>query len=178
MKNIEIFLDANYDTKFNMANVAYYLVYGNAIIKRCDCIQNAGSHHRALLKTLSFALKKVTEPCNILVHSRCDLGFKNAKKSVNKDMILSITKYITSCGHVIAFDTEDDYSRVRMWEQLYGNKSSKQKSVAPNIKGKKSANDVFDTSNNQSEAESDWRLMYSDLMGPSQCAWVPGSGGY
>jgi hypothetical protein len=47
---------------------------------------------------------------------------------------------------------------------------------------KSNPNVVFSDANlslqNESSASENWREMYSDLMGPSQGTWVPGSGGY
>ena len=187
MRNIDIFVIGKYEYRTGIGNWIYYLNYKNAVIKRSGYVKGAGSPNRTMLISLYKALRQVTEPCNITIHSKAALGFKKPKQSTNKDMIIQIQTLINKVGHIVTFDTSDDFGRVNIWEQVYGTNSDGTKTQLqtqkPDIINKKTANEVFE--HNQSEidkqveaSKEDWRAMYSDLMGPSQGCWVPGSGGY
>ncbi|MBO5387942.1 MAG: hypothetical protein J6A59_07380 [Lachnospiraceae bacterium] len=193
MKNVEIFLIGKYEYNSKIGTWAYYLNYKKAVIKRCGQINNGGSHVRVALYALYRALEHITEPCNIIIHSKSPLGFKYPKKSSNKDLLIKIQTTINKAGHIVHFDTTDDYGRVDIWEQVYGtpiNKGKVQRDVKskPDIDGRKTPNDVFNTNKKEEDYDKiveeqamkskDWREMYSDLMGPSQGTWIPGSGGY
>lgn len=203
MQTIEIFILGKYEYKTNIGNWIYYLNYKDAVIKRCGYINQASSPNRTLLVALKMALQQVNVPCNILIHSRAQLGFKNPKHSANKDLIIEIQNMINMMGHVVVFDTADDFGRVNIWEQVYGrgNVVKTPQNNKPNrFAGITNPNDVFKRSeenNKKLEAElkrqqaeidrniqeqalqsRDWREMYDDLMSDSHGAWVPGSGGY
>lgn len=192
MKSIEIFIIGKYEYKYKLGTWVYYLSYKRAVIKRTGQITNAGSPNRVTLYALYQALEKVKEPCEIVVHSKIPLGFNKPKESVNKDLLVQIQTAINKAGHIVKFDTKDDFGRVDIWEQVYGtpiNQDKKQRAQAkPDINNKTTPNSVFETPRepNYTDAEieeqkaksTDWREMYSDLMGPSQGTWVPGSGGY
>jgi hypothetical protein len=152
-------------------------------------VTEAGSPNRTTLYALYMALNHVSEPCNILVHSKISLGFKNPKQSSNKELIFKIMSTVNKAGHLIAFDITDDFGRVNIWEELYGKpvvKDNKaEKTAKPKIENKQTPNDVFDNHQmsekeieEMAEKHQDWKSMYSDLMGESNGSWVPGSGGY
>lgn len=200
MKQVEIFVIGRYDYRSHVGTWIYYLNYKKAVIKRCGQIPDAKSAARVTLYALYEALGCITEPCEIIVHSKSPLGFKRPQSSNNKDVIMKIMSTVNRAGHLIHFDTKDDFGRVDIWEQIYGtpvgydsqNKYENKhnvKTAKPSIDNANTINDVFDTHKQSSSSEdeiikeqamqsSDWREMYSDLMGPSGGTWVPGSGGY
>lgn len=202
MKNIEIFVIGKYDYKSNIGTWIYYLNYRKAVIKRIGTITNAGSPNRTTLVSLYLALQQVKEPCNILVHSKAALGFKKPKQSSNKDLIIKIQTLINKAGHLVTFDTTDDFGRVNIWEQVYGKNSDgtkpnnfNNKTSKPDINNAKKPNDVFSRETPEERAKreqeeydkhieemtashKDWRSIYSDLMCESNGNWVDGKGGY
>lgn len=189
MKNIEIFVIGKYEFTTRVGTWIYYLNYKQAVIKRSGVIRNAGSPNRTALIALYAALEKVTEPCNIIVHSKAALGFKKPKQSSNKDLIVQILTMVNKAGHIINFDTQDDFGRVNIWEQVYGTQSDgtktklqnskekrqKSKIEMPDIQNKSNPNDVFNTR----KPTSNWRDMYNELLDDDKgTKWTPGSGGY
>lgn len=187
MKEIDIYIIGKYDTKTRVGTWIYYLEYKRAVIKRVGQVENISSSARITLVALYQALQHVTEPCAINIHSKIRVSFENAKKSANKDILLNILNIVKNAGHEINFVYENFDEKVNMWEAVYGNNSQqkqqparqKQKSVRPDTTNAKTPNDVFEHGNIEQQATPcDWRNMYSDLMGPSEGAWVPGSGGY
>lgn len=194
MKTVEVFVIGKYEYKTNIGTWIYYLNYKKAVIKRVGIIQNAGSPNRVSLFALYSALQCIKEPCNILVHSKAALGFKNPKQSHNKELIFKIQTLINKAGHIVSFDTTDDFGRVNIWEQVYGKNSDgtkpNNKTSKPDIANAKKPNDVFsrEAPGEQEEydkhieetaaSQQDWRLMYSDLMCESNGNWVDGMGGY
>lgn len=195
MKLVNIYLTCNYEYSSNIGKWAYYLNYKRAVIKRYGTVKNAGSVNRTLLFALYQALNHIKEPCEIEVFSKTSLGFNHPKKSPNKDLIGKILTMVNKAGHVIKFTKTDDFGMVEIWEQVYGTPicedKHKDKTTKPDIKNKKTPNDVFSTTDKGNEPEMsekeieeqksaahDWREMYSDLMSESQGSWVPGSGGY
>lgn len=202
MKTVEIFVIGKYEYKTNIGTWIYYLNYKKAVIKRVGTIHNAGSPNRVSLFALYSALQCVKEPCKIIVHSKAALGFKNPKQSHNKELIFKIQTLINKAGHVISFDTTDDFGRVNIWEQVYGKNSDgtkpnsfNNKISKPDITNAKKPNDVFSRETPEERdkreqeeydkhieemaaSQQDWRLMYSDLMCESNGNWVDGMGGY
>lgn len=241
MKHIDVYVNGSYDYAVRMGYWVYYLSYRGAVLKRTNWVQGNGNYTRIVLWGLCKALEAITEPCDITVHSKTALGYKNPKRSSNKDLLIRVLVAVSNAGHTIDF-VVDDLHQVEMWEQVYGKevdgapRSKRGTSVKPDIKNIKSPNEVFNTGeklvnpnktpqqnletpnnivdnttqqkpqyttqqNTQktkpkqvekskeqeySEEElqemrakhSNWKSMYSDLMGPSGGAWVPGSGGY
>lgn len=190
MKLVEIFVLGKYEYTNRVGTWIYYLNYKKAVIKRSGYIINAGSPTRTTLISLYNALERITEPCNIIVHSKMALGFKKPKQSLNKDLIVQILTLVNKAGHQISFDTKDDFGRVDIWEQVYGtksdgtktklpdNKENKQKdgkTNAPDIRDKSNPNDVFNTE----RPSNNWKDMYNELLNDDKnTRWVPGSGGY
>jgi len=194
MKTVEIFVIGKYEFSSRVGTWIYYLNYKKAVIKRSGIIKNAGSPNRTTLVALYKALEKIKEPCQLLIHSKAALGFKKPKQSANKDLIFQILTTINKAGHLVTFDTQDDFGRVDIWEQVYGTNSDGSKTKIqeniikkefksgcnlnisrPDIKDKDTPNEVFNTGN----STSNWKDMYNDLLNDSKgTSWVPGSGGY
>lgn len=180
MKTVNIYICGNYEYKSRIGTWAYYLEYNGAVKKQSAQAGGLKSPAQTTLVALVKALECIKEPCNLVIHSKTGLGFNRPKSSPNKDLLLKIIKLINSAGHIAVFDSNCDFKQVDNWENLYGNKKQQEnKKVNPN--------DVFAMPNKKEEehlekmaeeAKQDWRAMYSDLMGPSQGCWVPGSGGY
>lgn len=177
MKKIEIFIIGKYEYKTEEGTWINYLNYKNSVIKRSGFIEHAGSPNRVALYSLNEALSHIKEPCQILVHSKAPLGFKNPKASSNKNLIFKILQLINNRGHIVEFDTTNDFSIVDTWEKMYGNKKVEKEENKQHQKIKE-PNDIFKISDENKATPSDWRTMYSDLMCDSNDKWVPGSGGY
>lgn len=120
MRDIEIFIKGRYEYRYNLITIEYYLNYKKAVIKHCEQEVCQSTSAGATLKALDRALDHITEPCNIVVHSKYDLGIGKPKNSKNKVIIESILKKIAIGCHVVEYDTLDDFGRVRIWEELYG----------------------------------------------------------
>lgn len=185
MREVEIFVIGNYDYYNDIGIWTYYLNYQKAVIKRTDILVHAQSANRVTLSSLYFALQHVTEPCIVKIHSKVPLGFGKPRKANNKDMIVKIYNLIKESGHVVIFDTKDDFGRVKIWEQVYGTPvPALKETVEERVEAIKTSqpllnqkqltpNDVFSHSQ---ENRNDWHNMYDDLDEPR--GWVPGSGGY
>lgn len=197
MKDIEIFVKGGYDYQSDNGRWTYYLSYKKAVIKRSGFVIHCGNSYRATLTALYLGLKQVTEPCNIIVHSKVPLGFKEPKKSKNKELIIQILTEIWNSHHIVNFDTTDDFGRVQIWEQLYGHDSNGgkirelqqehyEKTAKPDIENKKTVEEVFSTDDYDEKVKQQalstpyWRTMYEELMDDDDDdgKWRPGSGGY
>lgn len=150
MKHIDVYVNGAYDYGVRMGYWVYYLSYREAVLKRTDWVQGNGNYTRIVLWGLYKALGAITEPCNILVHSKTALGYKNPKRSSNKDLLMQILKAVSDAGHTINF-VIDDFHKVEMWEQVYGKetdgapRSKRGTSVKPDINNITSPNEVFNT---------------------------------
>lgn len=207
MKKVEIFVKGYYEYKFKTGTWVYYLNYKQYVIKRVGKITTQGNPDRMILLALYKALNAINQPCKIEVHSKYKLGFEHPKKSKNKDLIFQIQNTINKAGHIMNFDTTDDFGRVDIWEQIYGTNIesvdiNKENPFEDESYNNETPNDIFkdsskaleipdelikSNSNIQNEIDNNlekenlppsWRDMYDDIMGPSGSAWVPGSGGY
>ena len=166
MKQIDIYIDGKGSTAKDEAQWIYYLNYKDCVIKRKGKCGDYTSH-TATLQALINALSCVKEPCEINIYSKIELGFKNTKKSRNKLFILEIQRIVNEAGHVITFNIDKEFNKPKKWENENNTKQQKQQAAQRKQENME-----------KSSGPDDWRAMYSDLMGPSQGAWVPGSGGY
>ena len=181
MKDIKIYITGKHDYYFRVSTWAYYLNYKTAVIKRVGSSCEQGSPQRALLHGLYEAIQQVTEPCNIKIYSKQELGFKNPRKCREKDLILNIITAIFKAGHIVEYYVDKELNQVQIWEQLYGTPINDDgekeiKTSEPDIKDKKTPNDVF-------KAEPvvkpyDYKSLYDDEDDRYGDRWVPGSGGY
>lgn len=163
MKSIKIYVDGVGSTCNQEAKWIYYLNYENCVIKRTG---NCGNYTYlpATLQALINAIYCVKEPCKITIYSKVELGFKNTKRSHNKTFLIEIQKMINNAGHLVEFIIDKEFKQPKQWEEE--NKHREKQQSKQNNQTK------------QQEESKDWREMYSDLMGSSGSAWVPGSGGY
>jgi hypothetical protein len=178
MKSIDIFVDGKYDYKFQLGTWIYYMSYKTAVIKRTGTYIGYGSQVRSTLCSLYMALGKIKEPCYINIYSKVPLGFRQPKKSANKDLLVNIQTAVNKAGHILNIEIDKEFSKPTMWEQVYGKPISKQKverTVKPSIENKKTPNEVFSkTESEQDRLKREWEELLNDNHG----AWVPGSGGY
>lgn len=179
MKVVNIYVCGSYEYKSRIGTWIYYMEYNGAVKKQSGQAGGIKSPAQTLLLALYKAIQCINQPCKLIVHSKQGLGFNKPKQSPNKELILKIIQDIKDKGLVVEFETNCDFTQVDKWEELYGSKKASNKKINPN--------DIFAMTNKQEEkqlekmaeeANQDWRAMYSDLMGPSQGCWVPGSGGY
>lgn len=166
MKKVNIYIDGKGSTAKNEAQWIYYLNYKDSVIKR---VGRCGDYslNTATLQALINALSCVNEPCEIDIYSKIELGFKNPKKSKNKLFILEIQKIVNEAGHIIKLNIDKEFNQPKRWENENNTKQQKQQ-----------ADQRKQVNMENAAGPEDWREMYSDLMGPSHGAWVPGSGGY
>ena len=180
MKTIEIFIRT-----YNSYDYSYYLVYKGAIIKRVKHLDERSYSVRINLIALYEALQHLNEPCNIIIHARVPLGFKQPKKSKNQDIILKIQTLVFKMGHILSIDNNNYSDLLDSWDKKYtkGNvdraiENKRQTTVKPSIDNKSKVEDVFDNNiKEQAIQSSDWKSMYEELMSDDG-KWVPGSGGY
>ena len=191
MKSIEIYVDGQYDYKFQIETWIYYMSYKNAVIKNVGQETEAGSQVRSALLALYKSLEHIKEPCDITIYSKMQLGFKTPKSSRNKELLYNILLAVNKAGHIIRFNIDRDFSKPLMWEQLYGNvgkdieqetaeqeatEEISQSTAEPDIKDSKSPNDVFDKQQKEQEMlKKEWEELLNDKPGG---AWTPFSGGY
>lgn len=191
MKSIEIYVDGQYDYKFQIETWIYYMSYKNAVIKNVGQETEAGSQVRSALLALYKSLEHINEPCDITIYSKMQLGFKTPKSSRNKELLYNILLAVNKAGHIIRFNIDRDFSKPLMWEQLYGNvekdieqetaeqeetEEISQSTAEPDIKDSKSPNDVFDKQQKEQEMlKKEWEELLNDKPGG---AWTPFSGGY
>lgn len=180
MKTVNIYVCGTYEYKSRIGTWAYYLEYNGAVKKQSAQAGGLKSNAQTTLIALMKALADIKYPCNLVIHSKYPLGFKNPKTSSNKELIAKIIKHINTVGHIVEFKDKCDFKQCDEWERLYGNNKKKEtKKVDPNEVFAMTSNDEEKHLERMAEeARQDWRTMYSDLMGPSQGCWVPGSGGY
>ena len=171
MKEINLYVLGKYKYDTKVGTWIFYLEYRGAVMKRSGTVRNGISHVRMSLYAIGQALACINEPCIIHIHSNCNLGFKNIKQSRNAHIISDIQHRMINAGHMYKMDTETKFDNLIMsWEEKYGKKKEVKQSEV-----KKDYDKMIEEQAMQSK---DWRAMYSDLMGPSQGTWVPGSGGY
>ena len=194
MKSIEIYVDGQYDYKFKIETWIYYMSYKNAVIKNVGQETEDGSQVRSALLALYKSLEHINEPCDITIYSKMQLGFKTPKSSRNKELLYKILLAVNKAGHIIRFNIDREFSKPLMWEQLYGNSNnnvgkgieqqtaeqekteiSSQLTAEPDIKDRKSPNDVFDKQKEQEMLKKEWEELLNDKPGG---AWTPFSGGY
>lgn len=166
MKKINIYIDGKGSNNKEEAQWIYYLNYKDSVIKRKGRCGDY-SLNTATLQALINALSCVNEPCEINIYSKIELGFKHPKKSKNKLFILEVQRIVNEAGHIIMFNIDKEFNQPKQWEKENNTKQQKQQSAQRKQENME-----------KSSGPADWREMYSDLMGPSHGAWVPGSGGY
>lgn len=170
MKVVDIYLIGKYDYNTKVGNWIFYMTHRGAVMKQSGYIENAGSHVRTALYALIQALGRIKEPCELRIHSKANLGFLNMQRSKNKDLLMEVQRYIVKAGHEFSHDTNFPSDEIEKWEED-NNRRKKQR--------EQREQDEYDRHIEEQAMQSqDWRAMYSDLMGPSQGCWVPGSGGY
>lgn len=184
MKVVDIYLIGKYEYSTQRGNWIFYMTYKGAVMKRSGFVDNAGSHTRTALYGLVEALNRLKEPCDLRIHSKTNLGFTSMQKSKNKDLLVNIQRQLVNAGHLFSHDTEFPTEDIEKWEEdnkrRNGLASSTNKhNDRQEQRRKKAEEDAYDKLIEEQAMQSgDWRAMYSDLMGPSQGCWVPGSGGY
>jgi hypothetical protein len=195
MKHIEIWIDAMRIEGSDNYQWVYYMSYetpnnsneNTAVIKRCGTQPQSNNAKRATLYALLHALKRINQPVEIVVHSRTPLGFKHPNKSLSSYCLGQIQAEVNAAGHVLTIDEDtsmQNFNKIIYYENKYGSQevANMYKEKLKLKESKSNPNVVFSDANlslqNESSASENWREMYSDLMGPSQGTWVPGSGGY
>lgn len=181
MKIVNIYVCGTYEYASRIGTWTYYLEYNGAVKKQSAQAGNMKSHVQTTLIALVKALESLNQACNLIIHSKQPLGFNSLTKSANKELLVKILNMMTSVGHIASFDSNNNFEQVQLWEKLYGNnkeeiQKQKRKEQQQSRKEQKEEEKQFEKMARQSEE--DWKAMYSDLMGPSQGCWVPGSGGY
>lgn len=174
MKTVNIYVCGTYEYKSRIGTWTYYLEYNGAVKKQSAQAGNMRSHVQTTLIALVKALEALNQPCILVIHSKQPLGFNSLTKSANKELLVKILNMMTSVGHTASFDSNNNFEQVQIWESLYGH--GKQDEQKQKRREQKEEEKQFEKMAKQSEE--DWKAMYSDLMGPSQGCWVPGSGGY
>lgn len=182
MKKINLYATGKYNSRDNSGYWVYYLEWNGAVLKRSGlCDTNCKlSIAKVTLYSIYNALNAVKEPCIINIHTPFNVGLNNVKNSPNKDYIKSIHDLIINAGHQVSWDLDYDKEKIEQWERKYSrNNIEAEKEKREQLKRQKEEQEEYDKfiEKQAMEAE-DWRAMYSDLMGPSQGCWVPGSGGY
>lgn len=177
MKVVDIYVLGKYEYKTSVGQWIFYMTHKGAVMKKSGYIENAGSSTRTTLYALLQAIGRIKEPCMLRIHSRANLGFLSMQKSKNKDLLISIQRQIVNAGHQFTHDTKFPNEQIEKWEEENRQKVKAEKEKAEIEK--KREMDAYDKMIEEQAMQSeDWRAMYSDLMGPSQGCWVPGSGGY
>ena len=186
MKTVDIYLDNTYEKNTRTCKCIYYMSYKNAVIKRTIITGEHISYNRALLIALYEALQKMKEPCNIVVHSKQGLGFKQPRRSPNKDLIIKIQLLLNKAGHIFVIDSSRDFRIVNQWETKYNIKNEEYKvNTSDRYKKFNNVNDVFsvDTEEERKEKarianekliEQEWKEILNERGG----VWTPTSGGY
>lgn len=171
MKVIDIYVIGKYEYKSQNGNWIFYMTHRGAVMKQSGFIENAGSPTRVALYALMQAIGRITEPCELKIHSRSNLGFLNMQTSKNKDLLMNIQRQIVNAGHIFSYDTNFPDKQIEKWEEDNRRREAEER--------RKAEEEAFEKNIQEQAMQSeDWRAMYSDLMGPSQGCWIPGSGGY
>jgi hypothetical protein len=169
MKNVNIFIKVGYDKESMTAAYSYYLNYEKVVVKKIGEISLFEyAYAEIAIAALTAAIESLKEPCNCKVYTEfsIDLDKLNAMSSKAKTLI----EKIYSGSHIVKnVPGKNNFKQVDKWEEENKDRLKKsakieeEKRLAEHIK----AND-----------SDDWRNIYSDLMGPSESTWTPGSGGY
>lgn len=183
MKVIDIFLIGKYDYKNNIGCWTYYMSCMGAVKKDCNYTTGKTSAARMAIIALLHALECIHTPCIIRIHTKNNFNLNNIKKSQNKDLLEKVQMIIIKAGHQISIDNDVNDDVINTWEYMYGNKAERDAEAKRLREQQKAEKKIQKEMDKQLEKQAeqntqDWRSMYSDLMGPSEGAWVPGSGGY
>lgn len=176
MKTVDIYLIGKYDYKSHTGCWIYYMTCMGAVLKDSRETNGESSSSRLALIALINAINRIKFPCIINIHTRNSMSFRNIKKSKNKDLLEQILMMLIKAGHEFNIDNNVDNKLIESWEIKYGNKKQKDEDKKYEHKSAKEINKSLEKQAEQ--VSQDWRAMYSDLMGPSEGAWVPGCGGY
>lgn len=180
MKVVDIYVIGKYEYKTQTGNWIFYMTHRGAVMKQSGFIEKAGSPTRVALYALLQAINRINEPCNLKIHSKTNLGFMSMQTSKNKDLLVVIQRQIVNAGHLFSHDTNFPSEQIEKWEEENRLKQeNKRKAEIEQERKRKAEEEAYDRHIEEQAMQSeDWRAMYSDLMGPSEGRWVPGSGGY
>ena len=189
MKTIQMYVTSKYDRHCNVGVWAYYLAWNGAVKKEVGQVENVSSTNKLNLMAVSEALEHILEPCIIKVHSKSELGFKHTHGSVNADLLAHIQMTVMKAGHVFSCDRDYNQEVIDNWEKMNTKSIENTKRIQADIEQREDERRQLEEEREQIEKEweeelanqaqpENWRQMYSDLMGPSEGVWVPGSGGY
>lgn len=198
MKQLKVYLTAKYDKSTDKADWCSYLWYKGAVGKKFGTVSNIGSHTRALLYALYKTLSFVNERCDIEVISKVKLSLNNIEKSSNCDILAEIDALAARMMHCIKFSTSDEIDALtKQWDKQYGNKRDRVKKktnasgnnatgtqeihlseAATRLMNRRHPGESDDDFYERMRTESRCGDYNDDLLGESNGAWVPGSGGY
>lgn len=183
MRTIDLFLIGKYDYKSQSGEWIYYITYRGAVKKESRITNGKSSASRLAIIALLNALNCINTPCNIRIHTKNNMSFNNIKKSINKDLLEKAMNSIINAGHQFTIDNNVEENVILAWEYEYGNKAKKDEEINKIKQQQKLEKKIQQEMDKQLEKQAeqhnqDWRAMYSDLMGPSEGIWRPGSGGY